>query len=147
MGVYRAGRKPKAEMNVVPYIDVMLVLLVIFMVTAPMLTPQHVPVELPKVASAALPSLAPQQIVTLTVQEDGGYHWHVGSELNEQDVTDSAMSLPQMSQRIQMLVASDPQTRVFIRADTHADYGHVVAAMSALQNNGITRLGLLTETP
>jgi len=147
MEAYRARRKPKAEMNVVPYIDVMLVLLVIFMVTAPMLTPQNLAVELPKVAAQALPNLAPRQIVTLTVQEDGGYHWHVGAELNEQKVTDSAMSLAQMTQRIHLLVTADPATQVFIRADEHADYGRVVRAMSTLQQGGITRLGFLTEAP
>jgi biopolymer transport protein TolR len=147
MEAYRARRKPKSEMNVVPYIDVMLVLLVIFMVTAPMLTPQNLAIELPKVAAEALPALSPQQIVTLTVQENGGYHWHVGAELNEDKITDSAMSLPQMAQRIQLLVQADPATQVFIRADQQANYGQVVKAMSHLQQGGITRLGLLTEAP
>ncbi len=147
MEAYRTRRKPKSDMNVVPYIDVMLVLLVIFMVTAPMLTPQNLGVELPKIAAEALPALAPQQIVTLTVQADGGYHWHVGAELNEQDVTDSAMSLTQMTRRINLLLADDPAAQVFIRADEHADYGVVVRAMASLQQSGITRLGLLTEAP
>ncbi len=72
---------PKAEMNVVPYIDVMLVLLVIFMVTAPMLT-QGVKIELPKVASEALANDRRQQILTLSVKAEGGYYWNLGGELD-----------------------------------------------------------------
>lgn len=147
MESYRPRRKPKAEMNVVPYIDVMLVLLVIFMVTAPMLTPQHLPVELPKVASEALPSLAPQQIVTLTVLEDGGFHWYTGQDVQPDDITDRAINLQDMTTKIVDIVSRRPDTQVFVRADQHTDYGKVVAGMAALQQGGITRLGLLTEAP
>ena len=147
MGAYRTPRKPKSEMNVVPYIDVMLVLLVIFMVTAPMLTPQQVPVNLPKVASEALPPLSPQQVVTLTVKASGGYHWHVGATLDEQAVSDEAVTLPQMAEHIGALVAAQPDTKVFIRADERAEYAQVVAAMASLQRGGVTQLGLLTESP
>ena len=87
---------PKAEMNVVPYIDVMLVLLVIFMVTAPMLT-QGVKIELPKVAAEALPTDSQQQVLTLSVQADGGYYWNLGSELDTEHRTDSAVSLEEMT--------------------------------------------------
>ena len=86
---------PKAEMNVVPYIDVMLVLLVIFMVTAPMLT-QGVKIELPKVAAEALATDTRQQILTLSVQADGGYYWNLGGELDTQHQTDSAVTLEEM---------------------------------------------------
>ena len=147
MESYRARRKPQAEMNVVPYIDVMLVLLVIFMVTAPMLTPQHIPVELPKVASTALPALAPQQIVTLSVGEDGHYHWHVGAEVELDKVTDSAVSPADMAARIRAVLEQQPEAQVFVRADQRADYGLVAAGMAALQQGGVTRLGLLTEAP
>ena len=92
MARIRQKRKPHAEMNVVPYIDVMLVLLVIFMVTAPMLT-QGVKIELPKVAAQALATDAEQQILTLSVQADGGYYWNLGSELNTEQQTDSAVNL------------------------------------------------------
>src|SRR5690606_41989429 len=75
--VRRRKRKPVAEMNVVPYIDVMLVLLVIFMVTAPMLN-QGVKVDLPQVASDVLPSDSNQQVLTLSVLADGTYYWNLG---------------------------------------------------------------------
>ncbi|MBC3953439.1 MULTISPECIES: protein TolR [Pseudomonas] len=137
---------PKAEMNVVPYIDVMLVLLVIFMVTAPMLT-QGVKIELPKVASEALASDTKQRIVTLSVKAEGGYYWNLGETVDTHAQTDTAASLEDMQGRIAQLVAERADTQVFIRADDKADYGRVVAAMSALQRSGVTQLGLVTEAP
>ncbi|MCJ2371025.1 protein TolR [Pseudomonas sp. RGM 3321] len=137
---------PKAEMNVVPYIDVMLVLLVIFMVTAPMLT-QGVKIELPKVASEALASDTRQRIVTLSVKAQGGYYWNLGDTVDTQAQTDQAASLEDMQERIARLVTERKDTQVFIRADDKADYGRVVAAMAALQRSGVTQLGLVTEAP
>ena len=76
-------RKPVAEMNVVPYIDVMLVLLVIFMVTAPMLN-QGVKVDLPKVSSEALPQDNNTQVLTISIKADKTYYWNLGSEVDTQ---------------------------------------------------------------
>lgn len=137
---------PKAEMNVVPYIDVMLVLLVIFMVTAPMLT-QGVKIELPKVAAQALASNVEQQILTLSVQADGGYYWNLGSELDTEHRTDSAVSLEEMTSKVGALIAARGDTQVYIRADGHADYATVLAGMAALQKGGVSNLGLITEAP
>jgi biopolymer transport protein TolR len=137
---------PKAEMNVVPYIDVMLVLLVIFMVTAPMLT-QGVKVELPKVASEALPTDNQQQILTLSVQADGGYYWNLGSELNTEQQTDSAFGLDEMTAKVTQIIAERGDTQVYIRADQTADYATVVAGIAALQQGGVSNLGLITEAP
>lgn len=137
---------PKAEMNVVPYIDVMLVLLVIFMVTAPMLT-QGVKIELPKVASEALPTDTQQQILTLSVNADGGYYWNLGSELNTEQQTDSAVGLDEMTAKVTQIIAERGDTQVYIRADEAADYGSVVAGIAALQQGGVSNLGLITEAP
>lgn len=137
---------PKAEMNVVPYIDVMLVLLVIFMVTAPMLT-QGVKIDLPKVASQALPNDNRQQILTLSVKAEGGYYWSLGEELDTKGQTDSAVSLEELKAKIGQVVAVRDDTQVYIRADDQAGYGRVVAAMAALQQGGVTHLGLVTEAP
>ncbi|TXI33961.1 protein TolR [Pseudomonas sp. R6(2010)] len=137
---------PKAEMNVVPYIDVMLVLLVIFMVTAPMLT-QGVKIELPKVAAEALPTDSQQQVLTLSVQADGGYYWNLGSELDTEHRTDSAVSLEEMTSKVGVLIAARGDTQVYIRADGHADYATVLAGMAALQKGGVSNLGLITEAP
>nr|BFD42892.1 protein TolR [Pseudomonas sp. FFPRI_1] len=137
---------PKAEMNVVPYIDVMLVLLVIFMVTAPMLT-QGVKLELPKVASEALATDSRQQILTLSVQASGGYYWNLGSELDTHSQTDSAVDLEQMRTKVAQVIAQRGDTQVYIRADQDAAYASVVAAMAALQQGGVRNLGLVTEAP
>src|SRR5699024_7392066 len=142
----RRKLRPNAEMNVVPYIDVMLVLLVIFMVTAPMIT-QGIQIELPKVASEAMPSNDPLNIVTLSIDDQGNYHWSEGGTGNTEQYGDSSSSLEAMRQRITALVAARPETQVFIRADRHADYGLVIEGMAALQQGGITRLGLITEVP
>ena len=83
----RPKRKPVAEMNVVPYIDVMLVLLVIFMVTASMIT-QGIQIELPKVASEAMPNNDPLNIVTLSIDDQGHYHWNEGDTVNTEDYSD-----------------------------------------------------------
>ena len=123
---------PKAEMNVVPYIDVMLVLLVIFMVTAPMLT-QGVKIELPKVAAQALASTVEQQILTLSVQADGGYYWNLGSELKTEGQTDSAVNLEEMTAKVGAIIAARGDTQVYVRADQNAAYVHVVAGIAALQ--------------
>lgn len=142
----RRKLRPNAEMNVVPYIDVMLVLLVIFMVTAPMIT-QGIQIELPKVASEAMPNNDPLNIVTLSIDDQGNYHWNEGDTVNTEQYSDSSSSLEEMRQRITALVAARPETQVFIRADRHADYGLVIEGMAALQQGGITRLGLITEAP
>ena len=137
---------PKAEMNVVPYIDVMLVLLVIFMVTAPMLA-QGVKIELPKVAAQALASNVEQQILTLSVQADGGYYWNLGSELKTEGQTDSAVSLAEMTAKVGAIIAARGDTQVYVRADQNAAYVHVVAGIAALQQGGVSNLGLITEAP
>lgn len=136
----------KAEMNVVPYIDVMLVLLVIFMVTAPMLV-QGVQIELPKVATEALPAPGQQRIVTLSVKADGSYYWNLGSEVDTSSQTDSAVDTAQMRDKIAAIVAQDPQTQVYLRADRNTEYAAVVAGIAELQRGGISRLGLITEAP
>ncbi|OUM28804.1 protein TolR [Pseudomonas putida] len=136
----------KAEMNVVPYIDVMLVLLVIFMVTAPMLV-QGVQIELPKVAAEALPTPAQQRIVTLSVKADGSYYWNLGSEVDTSSQTDSAVDTAQMRDKIAAFVAQDPQTQVYLRADRNTEYAAVVAGIAELQRGGVSRLGLITEAP
>lgn len=133
-------------MNVVPYIDVMLVLLVIFMVTAPMLT-QGIPVELPKVAAETLDDSDPLSIVTLSIDADGQFHWNQGDTVDTDSYSNSSADLQDMSARIGAVVESNPDTQVFIRADNAADYGHVASAIGALQQGGVSRLGLITEAP
>ncbi|GGE42025.1 protein TolR [Halopseudomonas oceani] len=150
MGMHMQGRrqkrKPVAEMNVVPYIDVMLVLLVIFMVTAPMLN-QGVKVDLPQVSSEVLPSDSNQQVLTLSVLADGTYYWNLGDGVDTENHTDSVVSLAEMTEGVSKIMAAKPDTLVYIRGDKQANYGVVVTAMGALQQAGVPNVGLITEAP
>ena len=136
----------KAEMNVVPYIDVMLVLLVIFMVTAPLLV-QGVKLELPKVAAEALPTDSQKTILTLSVVADGSYYWNVGSEVDIQSRSDQAVSLDDMVEKIEQIKQQNGKLLFFIRGDKATDYASVVKAIAALQQVGIDDVGLITESP
>ncbi|WP_150305498.1 protein TolR [Pseudomonas saliphila] len=142
----RRKRKPVAEMNVVPYIDVMLVLLVIFMVTAPMLN-QGVKVDLPQVSSEVLPSDSNQQVLTLSVLADGTYYWNLGEAVDTENQTESAVSLEEMSEKVTKIITARPDTLVYIRGDETANYGIVVTAMATLQQAGVPNVGLITEAP
>ena len=142
----RDKRKPVAEMNVVPYIDVMLVLLVIFMVTAPMLN-QGVKVDLPQVSSEVLPSDSNQQVLTLSVLADGTYYWNLGEAVDTENHSDSAVSLEAMTEGVTKIMPAKPDTLVYIRGDKNANYGVVVTAMGALQQAGVPNVGLITEAP
>ena len=142
----RHKRKPVAEMNVVPYIDVMLVLLVIFMVTAPMLN-QGVKVDLPQVSSEVLPSDNNQQVLTLSVLADGTYYWNLGESVDTENQTDTAVSLDQMIEGVSKIIRARPDTQVYIRGDQAANYGVVVSAMAGLQQAGVPNVGLITEAP
>ena len=142
----RDKRKPVAEMNVVPYIDVMLVLLVIFMVTAPMLN-QGVKVDLPQVSSEVLPSDSNQQVLTLSVLADGTYYWNLGEAVDTENHSDSAVSLEAMTEGVTKIMRAKPDTLVYIRGDKNANFGVVVTAMGALQQAGVPNVGLITEAP
>ena len=142
----RQKRKPVAEMNVVPYIDVMLVLLVIFMGTAPMLN-QGVKVDLPQVASEVLPSDSNQQVLTLSVLADGTYYWNLGETVDTETQSETAISLEEMTDGVAKIMRARPDTLVYIRGDSAVNYGVVVAAMAALQQSGVPNVGLITEAP
>ena len=142
----RQKRRPVAEMNVDPYIDVMLVLLVIFMVTAPMLN-QGVKVDLPQVASEVLPSDANQQVLTLSVLADGTYYWNLGETVDTETPSETAISLEEMTDGVAKIMRARPDTLVYIRGDRDVNYAIVVTAMAALQQSGVPNVGLITEAP
>lgn len=146
----RNRRKPVAEMNVVPYIDVMLVLLVIFMVTAPMLN-QGVKVELPQVSSEVLPQDNDALVLTVSIKADRSYYWTTGSEVDVDSADDTAVSLDAMVRAATAVLAANreqgKQVQVYVRADKSVDYGTVMAAMGGLQQAGVADVGLITEAP
>ena len=139
-GFARKGGKRRlaAEMNVVPYIDVMLVLLVIFMVTAPLLT-QGIDVELPQTTSQTLTS--DDEPLTLFVDAGGRYYLDVGSDskkpLQDQAVID----------RVAAILRNKPQTMILIRADKAVAYDRVANGMALLQQAGAVKIGFVTDAP
>lgn len=135
-----AKRRPMAEINVVPYIDVMLVLLIIFMVTAPMLV-QTVPVDLPDVESTPTDVDSEDNTLFITVSRDGLYY----VERDEENPT--PMTLLEVQDYASKLVTVNKDTRILIRGDDQVPYGRVVALMGSLQTGGITNVGLVTESP
>lgn len=133
-------KRPMAEINVVPYIDVMLVLLVIFMITAPMLT-QGVKVELPK--AAAKPVDAKKDVINVGVKKDGSYWLDVGKE--SADPGGTQMPLTDIKQKVAILLNADPTTPVLVRGDRAVEYGTVVTLMAELQQAGAKSVGLVTD--
>jgi biopolymer transport protein TolR len=133
------GRRPMSEINVVPYIDVMLVLLVIFMVTAPLLT-QGVQVELPRTAAMPIAELKDEPLI-VSVRADGSYYLNLGAN------PEQAMTLPDLQTKIAAVLRRSPATPVLIWGDTHVPYGNVVTLMSDLQSAGVQGVGLVTENP
>jgi len=135
-----ARRRPMAEINVVPYIDVMLVLLIIFMVTAPMLV-QTVPVNLPDVDSTPTEIDPDDSTLMISVNSDGLYF----IERDEKDP--QPMTLSAVTDYAGKLMKAEPKTRFMIRGDESVPYGRVVLLMGNLQGAGISNVGLVTEAP
>ena len=146
----RRKLRPNAEINVVPYIDVMLVLLVIFMVTAPMLN-QGVKVDLPQVSSEVLPQDNNSIVLTISIKADKSYYWNTSTEVDVDTVQDKAVDLAQMVNAARAILAANAaqgkKVQVYVRADKTVDYGSVMAAMGGLQQAGVSDVGLITEAP
>ncbi|MCB1752115.1 MAG: protein TolR [Gammaproteobacteria bacterium] len=128
-----------SEINVVPYIDVMLVLLIIFMITAPLLT-QGVNVELPQADSAPLPAEADDPVV-VSVNRDGEFFIDIGEGKNE------ALDGETLMARVAAVIKYKPRTPILVRGDRSVNYGRVVQAMVLIQAAGVANVGLITETP
>lgn len=122
-----------SQINVTPLVDVMLVLLVIFMVTAPILQ-QGVSVNLPKVQAGPLEGDDQQLVVTVTGRE--------AIILN-----DKPIALPDLQVELRDIVAREPDRKVFLRADADVPYGRVMKVLASLRQAGVQRLGMVTEPP
>lgn len=133
-------RRPIAEMNVVPYIDVMLVLMVIFMVTAPVLT-QGVKVDLPQVASEPLKPPKKEEPLIVSITKAGHYVIERGRS------EDAAANLEYVQRFVGKILKLQPQTDVLVRGDKEVPYGKVIDLMTTLQAAGAVSVGLVTEAP
>ncbi len=135
----RSRRRTIAEINIVPYIDVMLVLLVIFMITAPLLN-LGVEVDLPQADARPLPPNAQDPLI-LVVDRSGDYY------LNLADDPEQAISAEEVLIRSAAVLRRNPLISVLVQADTRVNYGTVVQAMVLLQRAGADKVGLSTDIP
>ena len=133
------GRRLMGEINVVPYIDVMLVLLIIFMITAPLLT-QGVKVTLPHATAKPLPA-AKKTPIELFVKRDGSLYVKVGKDLI------GPADAKTIESRVAAALQTDPGRPVRLRADTAVSYGVIVRAMVILQDAGARSVGFVTQPP
>jgi biopolymer transport protein TolR len=133
----RESKKLVAEINVVPYIDVMLVLLVIFIVTAPLLQ-QGVAVDLPQATAKTLPPAEKEPIV-VSVDKEGLFY------LNIADKPQNAMEHESLTVRVMAELKRNPQRKVLVKADSKVDYGRVMSAMVLVQKAGAPSVGLVTQ--
>ena len=129
-------RRLMSEINVVPYIDVMLVLLIIFMITAPLIT-QGVKIDLPQAPSEVLPPSENEPVI-VTVDATGSVFIDFGD--NPEDAVTEEI-------RITALKKYRPQIEVFVEGDRAVDYGRVVRVMTLLQQAGVVSVGLITQPP
>jgi biopolymer transport protein TolR len=129
--VQRSQRKPMSEINVTPFVDVMLVLLIIFMVTAPLIQ-QGIDVELPKTQSDALKNK--EEPLVVTVKREGDLY-----------VQGVEVPIDGLEEKLQAIFAARGDKEVFLRADTKVAYGSVARTLAAIRRAGARRVGMVTE--
>ena len=137
MARHRVRRRPMSEINVVPYIDVMLVLLVIFIITAPLLT-QGVKVDLPQADAQPL-DVESQEPLVVTIDSTGSYYVNYGENQG------SPVEPRVLAARVAALLRHRPGLSVVVRGDENVPYGDVVLLMTILQGAGAPSVGLITE--
>ncbi|WP_049722081.1 protein TolR [Gilvimarinus polysaccharolyticus] len=135
----RVKKKPMAEINVVPYIDVMLVLLVVFMVTAPMLM-QGVQVNLPQAPSSPIDDKEDEPLI-VSVDKTGAYFIELGGEPKQ------SKPLADITAMVSKVLGEKPTTPVLVWGDREVSYGMVVSLMTELQGAGAPSVGLVTDPP
>jgi biopolymer transport protein TolR len=138
----KGRRRPMAEINVVPYIDVMLVLLVIFMITAPLLN-LGVEVELPKADAEPMETEQNQEPLVVTVLQNGDLYLNAGGDL---DGTSSGLiDGDTLVTTVSAIVRRNPEIQVLVGGDERVGYGQVYNAMVLLQKAGVTKVGLMSD--
>lgn len=133
-------RKPMADINVVPYIDVMLVLLVVFMITAPMMT-AGVKVDLPDADAPPMEIPKDEEFIIVSVDRSGQYFLSVGGD------TQQPKPMKEIADMVGKIKRNAPATPVLMEGDHHVEYGRVVQMMVELQKAGVNDVGLVTESP
>ena len=142
MDTVRTRRRPMADINVVPYIDVMLVLLVIFMITAPLLN-LGVEVELPKADAEPLDTQQDQEPLVITVMLNGDLYLNAGGDLA--GTTSGLIDSETLVTTVSAIVRRNPQIQVLVGGDERVGYGQVYNAMVLLQKAGVQKVGLMSD--
>jgi biopolymer transport protein TolR len=133
-GESRRGRyRPMSEINVTPFVDVMLVLLIVFMVTAPLLT-VGVPVDLPEAKAKALSQ--PEEPLVISVDSAGAVF-----------IQETEVEIEKLVPRLAAITDNKPDTRIYLRGDKTVDYGRIMDVMARVNSAGFTRLALVSELP
>jgi len=135
----RKKHRPMSEINVVPYIDVMLVLLIIFMVTAPMLM-QGVKVELPEAVAEPVQDQDSEPLI-VSLDNEGRLYLNLGAD------EEQVLTLATVKQRVGAVMRRNPDKPVLVWGDRRVPYGEVVTLMAELQDAGVPSVGLVTENP
>lgn len=133
-----ASRRLESQINVVPYIDVMLVLLIIFMVTAPLLTP-GIEVDLPEVSTEPMP--APEEPVTLFVDSAGRFYLDIVAKAGQ----GKPLSDDEVVRRVGAVLRNKPDTMIVVKGDKRASYDRVAQGLGLLQEAGATKIGFITQ--
>lgn len=129
----RSRYRPMAEINVTPFVDVMLVLLIVFMVTAPLLT-VGVPVDLPETKAASLNDT--EEPLVLTVDQDGKVY-----------IQETGIGLENLVPRLRAVTGNNPDIRIFVRGDSRIAYGRVMEVMGQISSAGFNKVALLAKLP
>ncbi len=135
----RKRRRPLAEINVVPYIDVMLVLLIIFMATAPLIT-HGVKVDLPKMEKSELVETKDAPPIIVSIDAEGNYYVSIGID------PESPMDAIDIAAQVKLALDKNPETPVMIKGSGKVSYQEVLLMMDFLKNAGVPSVGLMTES-
>ena len=127
------GYRPMSDINVTPFVDVMLVLLIVFMVTAPLLT-VGVPVDLPKTKATALSQ--PEEPLVISIDKTGAVF-----------IQETEVDIDKLVPRLAAITENKPDTRIYLRGDRNVDYGRVMEVMTRVNTAGFTHLALVSELP
>jgi biopolymer transport protein TolR len=138
--IKRKKSRPMADINVVPYIDVMLVLLIVFMVTAPLLN-QGIDVELPQANNEPLNIDENQATLVVSITATGEYYLSLGATGDEREST----SLDTVGEQVAKIVAANPEIQVLVEGDTSADWGAMIQLLTTLQGAGVANPNFITQ--
>ena len=136
----RKKRKPMAEINVVPYVDVMLVLLIIFMVTAPLLN-QGIEVNLPEANNEPLDIDESIETLVVSVTSDGEYFLSIGATGEDRE----SLSLELIGEQVSRVVNANPNIQVLLEGDTLADWGSMISLITTLNRAGVSNPSFITQ--